>query len=156
MLILLEHELSWYAFNFLSPYSAIILFLTYSRAWLSPKPILYPSTTQNIARRIHVPQMLHFSEGLQLFQTLTWGKNVCKISLNSYVFGWINFFADMDIYWMLLQSCKPDNVPWNTSTVGNKTAVKPQSLKSLYLLFLLEWFWKIDFCFGANLSIYSK
>lgn len=57
---------------------------------------------------------------------------------SSHVFGWINLFAGMDIYWMLLHSGKPDGVPWNTGTGGNKSTVKSQSMKSLYLLFLRD------------------
>lgn len=55
---------------------------------------------------------------------------------SSHVFGWINLFAGTDIYWMIVHSGKPDSVPWNTGTGGNKSMVKPQSVKSLYLLFL--------------------
>lgn len=53
-------------------------------------------------------------------------------------------------------SWKPDSALWNRDTADNKTTVKPQSLKSLYLLFFLEWFWKTAFCFGANLLTRSE
>lgn len=156
--MLREHELSWYALNFVSACPAIIFSLTYitvGPGWDQNPLCRVPHKTQQEEFTFHRSYI--FLKACSFFR-VEWhlNKECLKYCLNCYVFGWNNFFEDMDVGRMLLQSRKPGSVPWNTDTAGNKTTVKPLSLKSLYLLFLLEWFWKTACCFGANLSTCSK